>query len=193
MAHGLSDGEWLNPPESWDMRDEALSLSTLPNTDFWRKTHYGFLRDNGHFWQQSAPLEFTAMLTFEGEYKTLYDQAGLMMRLDAENWIKCGIEHSDGMTNFSIVVTRGQSDWSVVGQPIISGPQTVRLTAQKNSVIAHFMTATGQWQLMRVADFPTAAAGMMIGPVACSPERGGFKARFLNLDVIAPIDNPLHG
>lgn len=191
MAKDLSAGAWLNPPASWEFRSGVLHLTTRSATDFWRKTHYGFLRDNGHFWKLPTPAEFTAVLTFEGEYETLYDQAGLMLRLDSETWIKCGIEHSDGMTNFSIVVTRGQSDWSVVGQPLISGPQAVRLTARNNSVIAHFKTAAGQWQLMRVADFPT-SAGARIGPMACSPERGGFKARFLGLDITAPIENPLH-
>lgn len=192
MARTLSDGTWLNPPRAWDMRDGVLTLSTSPKTDFWRETHYGFIRDDGHFWQVPAPEAFTATLSFEGQYETLYDQAGLMLRVDAENWIKCGIEHSDGMTNFSIVVTRGRSDWSVVGQPLISGPQTVRLTARNNAIIAHFMSADGAWQLMRVADFPT-AAGAMIGPMACSPERGGFKARFHALDITSPIENPLHG
>jgi regulation of enolase protein 1 (concanavalin A-like superfamily) len=109
------------------------------------------------------PEAFTACLVFEGDYETLYDQAGLMLRLDQERWIKCGIEHSDGMTNFSIVVTRGNSDWSVIGQPLISGPQTVRLTAENGAIIAHFRAPDGAWQLMRVADFPMSATAM-IGP-----------------------------
>lgn len=96
------------------------------------------------------------------------------------------------MTNFSIVVTRGNSDWSVIGQPLISGPQTIRLTAQNNTVIAHFRTREGRWHLMRVADFPT-VEGAMIGPMACSPERSGFMARFLDLEMTDPIEDPLHG
>lgn len=187
----LADGEWINPPVTWSLSGGALHLTTNDRTDFWRETHYGFWRDNGHFWQLSAPREFTTTLVFEGDYETLYDQAGLMLRIDADNWIKCGIEHSDGMTNFSTVVTRGKSDWSVIGQPLISGPQTVRLTAQNNAVIAHFKTPNGTWRLMRVADFPTSSEAM-VGPMACSPERGGFKARFLDLQINLPIKNPLH-
>lgn len=185
-------GKWLNPPTDWSIDDGVLSFSTGYSTDFWRKTHYGFIRDSGHFLQMAAPDAFTASLVFDGQYETLYDQAGIMLRIDAENWIKCGIEHSDGMTNFSVVVTRGNSDWSVIGQPLISGPQIVRLTAQNNAVIAHFKTPDGKWQLMRVADFPTSSV-TMIGPTACSPERSGFKARFLDLEVTPPIENPLHG
>lgn len=188
-----NDGSWLNCPKDclFDHSSE-LVLWTSDQTDFWRNTHYGFIRDNGHFWQLPAPESFTATLTFEGDYETLYDQAGLMLRLDEKRWIKCGIEHSDGMTNFSIVVTRGNSDWSVIGQPLISGPQTVRLTAQNDAIIAHFQTSGGTWHLMRVADFPMAGEAM-IGPMACSPERSGFKARFLDLKITTPIKNPLHG
>lgn len=188
----FSQGTWLNAPSDWSIDNGVLSLTTDESTDFWRKTHYGFIRDSGHFLQMPAPQAFTASLVFDGQYETLYDQAGIMLRIDAENWIKCGIEHSDGMTNFSIVVTRGKSDWSVIGQPLITGPQTVRLTAQNDAVIAHFKTPDGTWQLMRVADFPTSSAAM-IGPTSCSPERSGFKASFLSLDVSSPINNPLHG
>lgn len=187
----LSAGNWLNEPADWALDNGILSIATGDRTDFWRHTHYGFVRDNGHFWQVPAPGEFTASLTFEGDYEMLYDQAGLMLRVDPDNWIKCGIEHSDGITNFSIVVTRGKSDWSVIGRPLVSGSQTVRLTAKSNAIIAHFLASNGKWQLMRVADFPTTNAAM-IGPMACSPERAGFTARFVDLQLSSPIENPLH-
>ncbi|WP_371229203.1 DUF1349 domain-containing protein [Roseovarius sp. 2305UL8-3] len=188
----FSAGSWLNDPADWAIKNGTLSVTTAEQSDFWRHTHYGFVRDNGHFWQLPAPEFFTATLTFEGDYETLYDQAGLMLRIDEKNWVKCGIEHSDGMTNFSIVVTRGNSDWSVIGQPLISGPQTVRMTVANGAIIAHFLTPDGTWRLMRVADFAMTSAAR-IGPMACSPERSGFKARFLDLTISSPIENPLHG
>jgi len=187
FLHGI----WMNEPLDWGIKNDKLNVTTGDKTDFWRHTHYGFVRDSGHFWQLPAPKTFTATLTFEGDYQTLYDQAGLMLRVDEKNWIKCGIEHSDGMTNFSIVITRDSSDWSVIGQPLISGPQTIRITAQDNSIIAHFLKPNGTWNLMRVADFPTSKI-KTLGPMACSPERCGFKASFLDFIVTNPIQNPLH-
>ena len=187
----FATGKWLNEPLDWGIKSGKLNVTTGFKTDFWRHTHYGFVRDSGHFWQLPAPKTFTASLTFEGSYETLYDQAGLMLRVDEKNWIKCGIEHSDGMTNFSIVITRDSSDWSVIGQPLISGPQTIRITAQDNSIIAHFLKPNGTWNLMRVADFPTSKI-KTLGPMACSPERCGFKASFLDFIVTNPIQNPLH-
>lgn len=190
MQSLICDGQWLNPPEVWSLDDNILSLETGDKTDFWRHTHYGFVRDDGHFWHVPAPSSFTATVTFEGKYETLYDQAGMMLRIDAKNWIKLGIEHSDGETNFSIVVTREKSDWSVIARPLISGPQTVRLTVQNGSAIAHFKHDNG-WQLMRVANFPSFEAAR-IGPMACSPERSGFEARFTDFQIMDPMENPLH-
>ncbi len=192
MNELISQGQWLNPPGKWTLEDGKLSLETDYQTDFWRETHYGFIRHSGHFWQIPAPPRFTATLNFDGQYETLYDQAGLMLYIDEQNWLKCGIEHSDGMTNFSIVVTRGKSDWSVIGHPLISGPQQVRLTAMDNAVLAHFQTPNGAWQLMRVANFPSSTEAWL-GPMACSPERAGFSAKFLDLQISEPIKNPLHG
>ena len=61
-----------------------------PKTDFWRETHYGFIRDDGHFRDVAAEGDFTADVAFRGDYRELYDQAGLMLRLDERNWIKAG-------------------------------------------------------------------------------------------------------
>ncbi len=190
MQSLICEGQWLNPPEVWSLENNVLALETGDKTDFWRHTHYGFIRDNGHFWHVPAPANFTATVTFVGKYETLYDQAGMMLRIDSKNWIKLGIEHSDGMTNFSIVVTRDHSDWSVIARPLISGPQTVRLALKNNCAIAHFKVED-RWQLMRVADFP-AIEGAQVGPMACSPERSGFEASFSDFQIADVVENPLH-
>lgn len=187
----FSTGKWLNAPSEWTLSENELCATTDHKTDFWRETHYGFYRDNGHFFGCEAPLEFTAILRFEGEYKNLYDQAGLMLRVDDRNWLKFGIEHSDGVTNFSTVVTREKSDWSVIPQPLVAGSQTIRLTRRNGAIITHFLAASGNWQLMRVADFPNCPA--QIGPMTCSPERAGLKISFHSLTLSPPIDNALHG
>ena len=186
-----SDGSWHNPPPQFSFDASGLRVTTGHKTDFWRDTYYGFQRDSGHFLALSAPERFTAVLTFEADYQHLYDQAGLMLRIDEKRWLKLGIEHSDGVTNFSIVVTVGQSDWSVVAQPLVSGAQQVRLTRLEGCIIAHYRASDGSWRLMRVAPFP-GDAGAQLGPTACSPEREGLQVRFIDLSVDEPLENPLH-
>jgi regulation of enolase protein 1 (concanavalin A-like superfamily) len=184
---------WMNEPPEWSIQSDVLELTTGRDTDFWQSTFYGFRRDDGHFLHRQAEGDFTAQVEFEGRYETLYDQAGLMLRIDERNWIKLGIEHSDGVTNFSLVCTRdGLSDWSVTARPLLTGPQAVRLTRVGSAAIAHYRDAEGGWQLMRLCPFPDIAA-VRVGPMACSPQRTGFQVRFTRFAVDPPIANPLHG
>ena len=97
---------WVNEPGSWSLDGDELTMLAEPETDFWRTTHYGFVRDSGHL----AATGWTA-LRFRGDFAAQYDQAGLMLRLDAEHWIKAGLE-LDGQLWLSVVVTNGVSDWS---------------------------------------------------------------------------------
>lgn len=192
MEDGMFEGaSWLNPPPEWRDGPEGLDVTTGDRTDFWQSTFYGFRRDDGHAFLKAAEAEFTATLEFAGAYETLYDQAGLMLRVDAENWIKAGIELSDGVTNFSVVVTRaGRSDWSVCAVPLVEGPQRIRMVRKGGAVLVHFLNASGAWQHLRLADFSTADA--RVGPMACSPQRAGFRCRFSEFRLEPPLANPLH-
>lgn len=188
----LEGALWDNEPPVWTLSDDALTLTTGEKTDFWQDTFYGFRRDDGHFFGREVAGDFTVSITFEASYEVLYDQAGLMLRSDALTWLKTGIEYSDDVTNFSVVVTRdGRSDWSVVAVPRVSGPQTVRLTRLGGAVIAHYRGSGGEWHLMRLADFPVAAPAR-VGPMACSPQRSGLSVRFEAMQLGPPIEDALH-
>ena len=105
---------WLNEPRNWKQENDHLSVFADSHTDFWRKTHYGFVRDNGHFYYETIAGNFEVETEFRGRYESLYDQAGVMVRLDETTWLKTGIEFVNGVHYLSAVVTRDYSDWSVV-------------------------------------------------------------------------------
>lgn len=190
----LSSARWLNAPPKWSQDGDRHSVTTGKNTDFWQNTHYGFVHDDGHFRYVEANGDFTASVQFEGRYEQLYDQAGLMMRTDARNWIKLGIEFSDAECNFSFVCTiDGRSDWSVIPSGKIDGPQTVRITRVGDAVIAHFRRRNDDgWQMMRLCPFPRSPV-VKVGPMTCSPQRAGFEVTFHMFRIDPPIPNPLHG
>src|SRR2546422_7681158 len=106
--------KWMNAPASWKVADGRVIVRSKPKTDFWRKTFYGHITDNGHFFHLPAGGEFTFEARIGGQYAALYDQAGLMARVDAENWVKCGTEFVGGERHASIVFTRDFSDWSTM-------------------------------------------------------------------------------
>jgi regulation of enolase protein 1 (concanavalin A-like superfamily) len=164
--------KWLNAPPSWSEDGSALRLTTASGTDFWRTTHYGFVRDSGHFRHQRVSGDFVARVRIEGAFRDQYDQAGLMVRFDAETWMKCGIEHVDGGQLASAVITRGFSDWSVA--PLDPAPPhlwiEVRRTAEAVEV-AYGKDAPDR--LLRLGAL-TSAPDLDVGVMAASPEGGGF-------------------
>lgn len=172
--------QWLNPPPTWRTDGGRILATTADKTDFWRITHYGFIRDNGHFYHQHHPGDISAEATIRGRYLALYDQAGLMIRTDSENWIKAGVEYTNieqgGIAHLSVVVTRGHSDWSVTPMPEAAAGVRVRLVRRAGTVEVSFAMPGREWHMARLAPFPEGPAS--IGVMCCSPERAGFEAEF---------------
>ena len=116
--------QWFNEPPSWSREDDAILMTAGPSTDFWRKTHYGFIRDSGHVYFQTVAGDFTAEVKVSGGYKDLYDQAGLMLRIDESNWIKCGIESS---TTYSTSAPSSPRFLGLVGGGVGAEPASIWL------------------------------------------------------------------
>ena len=115
MAQSLNKMNWLNEPQQWEIKEgKALVMDVPAKTDFWRISHYGFTVDDGPFYYATYGGEFEVKVKITGNYVTTFDQMGLMLRIDHENYIKAGIEFVDGKFNLSTVVTHKTSDWSVI-------------------------------------------------------------------------------
>jgi hypothetical protein len=188
--------EWLNEPPAWQEQGGVLSVTTGARTDFWRATHYGFVRDDGHLRFARASGDFTAAVTVSGDYRALYDQAGLMLRIDAQHWIKAGVEYVDGRGLLSVVVTRDFSDWSTV--PAFAAPDPVRLRLSRHGTAVRVEAAAtsgdaNRFAMLRLAYLPAGDAPAMIGPMCCAPERAGFTARFWDFHLGHAIARELHG
>lgn len=183
---------WLNEPPEWRGDASRIDVTTGRDTDFWRHTFYGFVRDDGHAWLAPVYGDFTASAIVTGDYQHLYDQAGLMLRIDERNWIKTGIEFTDGLMHFSVVATREASDWSVIPLPEANPSDAlhVRLTRHGDAVRIQYAVNDGPWQMARLAPFSAAPA--RIGIMACSPQRAGFRATFRDISVGPPISRELH-
>src|SRR5262245_23029099 len=97
-GNGLVDQlKWFNPPASVNLGPGGtVTAKSKAKTDFWRKTFYGYVTDNGHFFYVPVFGEFLFQARVDGKYAALYDQAGLMVRLDDRHWMKCGSEFVDG-------------------------------------------------------------------------------------------------
>ncbi|MFI7410911.1 DUF1349 domain-containing protein [Streptomyces sp. NPDC049627] len=172
------EATWLNEPEHARTDGPDLLVTARARSDFWRTTSYGFVRDDGHALLHDFPRDSATEVTFLVDFGTLYDQAGLMIRVDAGTWIKAGVEMSDGLPQLGAVVTRGVSDWSVAPVPDWQGREVaVRASRSGDAVTVRARCEDGPWRLVRLAPLaPDAAA--TAGPFCCSPERDGLEVRF---------------
>lgn len=173
--------EWLNEPKRWEARpDGAIEFTTDPDTDFWQRTHYGFRRDNGHFYYRSVEGDFLAEVKVSGGYKDLYDHAGLMVRIDGTNWLKCGVELFEGVQQVSAVYTRDFSDWSVA--PLAGSPPFIflRLSREKEAFQVQYSRDGVSYTLLRLG-YLAAGESVMVGIMAATPDGTGFGVTFENL------------
>jgi regulation of enolase protein 1 (concanavalin A-like superfamily) len=184
--------EWHHEPPDWSLEQGALSVRTGRNTDFWQSTFYGFQRDDGHFVHTAVAGDFSAEALIDGRYEELDDQAGLMLRVDHGNWIKTGIEYTDGQPHFSTVVTRdGFSDWSVIGLGRLTGPLRIRLTRHSEALRVQYLHPDSGWHMARLA-YLNMPETVSVGPMCCSPQRAGFEVSFRDWSIGAPISRELH-
>lgn len=184
-------GQWLNPPQTSIADDAGLHVVTDAGSDFWQETFYGFKRDSGHFYGFLTDGGFTAQLRVRGQFKALYDQAGIMVRVDGARWMKAGIEISDGRAMLSSVVTIGQSDWAT--NPYEGNPEDFWIRATVKAGVLRLQVSNDgvTWALMRLCPFPVSER-YTVGPMTCSPERGGLKVSFSGWLLGPPLDKQLH-
>jgi hypothetical protein len=117
-----------------------------------------------------------------GQYAAQYDQAGLMIRTDEANWLKCGIELVDGVQQASAVLTRGYSDWSVV--PLAPPPAAIwlRVALQETTVQVHYSLDGTRYVLLRKG-YLSRAETVAVGIMCAAPQGPGFFATFTALAI----------
>lgn len=188
--HGLAQQPgWQHEPPHWTENAGVLTEVVPPGTDYWRTTHYGFIRDNGPFRYIEQSGNFEAKVHITGKYNELYHQAGLMIRASETQWIKAGIEFVNGKQNVSAVVTRDFSDWSVL--PRTDSPASLWLRLQRyNDTVQVSYSLDGQkWSMIRLAYFPPSVP-VKIGMVAAAPGKRPFEVRFDHFSVGALTSAP---
>ena len=187
-------GTWTREPATSRLDGVDLVVGASEGSDWWRTTHYGFVHDDGHALLVDWPAASAMEATFDASTLTgLYDQAGLLLWVGPERWIKTGLEVSDGVLHLGAVVTNGVSDWSLAPVPEWAG-QLVTIRAGRggevgDSVTLRARTETSGWRTLRVAPFTAGAASA--GPMLCAPMRSDLEVRFTAWE-LAPADADLH-
>jgi len=173
----LSQMKWMNEPASAKINGPEIAVRSRAKTDFWQKTFDGYVADSGHFFHLPASGNFTFTALINGKYAAQYDQAGLMVRIDAENWMRCGTELIDGKRYASVVFTRTYSDGSTL--PDLSETEAIWWrVVRKNDSIETFCSLDGsKFMSVRMGYFPTQRT-VEVGLMCAAPSGPGFDALF---------------
>lgn len=182
MAQVLDKMQWFNEPEKWEIKDGTLTMDVTPHSDFWRISHYGFTVDDGPVLYTIRGGEFEVKVKISGDYVTRFDQAGLMLRIDKENYIKAGIEYVDGKYNLSAVVTHHTSDWSVItlDNPV---PSVWIKAVRRLDAVEIFYSFDDKTYVMMRNCWLQDNTPVMVGMMAACPDGEGFKACFEHFQI----------
>lgn len=182
FAQSLDKMQWFNEPEKWEIKDNALNMFVTPQSDYWRISHYGFTVDDAPFYYTTYGGEFEVKVKITGDYKVRFDQMGLMLRIDHENYIKTGIEFVDGKYNLSTVVTHKTSDWSVTTLDKTPPFLWIKAVRRLDAVEVFYSYDDKNYLLLRNANLQDNRP-VMVGLMAASPDGSGFKAKFESFKV----------
>lgn len=181
-AQTLDRMQWFNEPESWTIEDGTLTMDVTSQSDYWRISHYGFTVDDAPFLYTLRGGEFEVKVKISGDYKVRFDQAGLMLRIDKENYIKTGIEYVDGKYNLSAVVTHTTSDWSVITLDEPVEYVWIKAVRRLDAVEIFYSFDDKEYTMMRNCWLEDNSP-VMVGMMAACPDGQGFKATFENFTI----------
>jgi uncharacterized protein len=186
-----NQGTWLNPPERVEQEKDDLLVTAREKSDFWRTTAYGFVHDDGHALLVPFPNESAVEVSFIVDFAEQFDQAGVMVRVSPEVWLKAGVEFCDGLPQVGAVATNVRSDWSQAPVPDWAGREaSVRVSRSGDALSVRARCGDEPWSLIRLTPLaPDAEA--QAGPALCGPSRAGLTVRFTRFE-IGPADPALH-
>ena len=177
--------EWLKRPENIiALMENKLSFKTDAETDFWQKTHYEMRKDNGHFFYQTLDAKaFEYEICLSALQGSRYDQAGIMLRGNAENWLKISAEFETQERSWLGAVNTkfGLSDWSTYRVPTMQH-QHYKLVVEGDNALVYALVGT-DWQQLRMLDIShlRRSDGLDLGVYACSPKGPGFDVSFYDI------------
>lgn len=175
--------KYFNSP-SVAVVNNTLEFITEPNTDLWQNTYYGFQHDNAPFVQINICkkyFSFTIKVKYLSEKR--FDQAGIILYLDSNNWLKASVEYenSDISRLGSVVTNNGFSDWATVDISSNIKEMYYRLSRREKDFCIENSLDGINFKQMRICHLDKANNEISIGVYACSPENSSFKAVFSDM------------
>ena len=209
MTIDFARGLWINQPQRSRIAADVVEIITDPETDFWQRSYYGFRNDNAHALQVESDANFTFTTKVTFDYQKQYDQCGVVIYIDSDNWFKASVEYEN--TSFSrlgsVVTNLGYSDWATTDIETPSamwyrlsrrGPDFLIESSVDGEIfrqmrIFHLHCLGETTEEMGHSTLPAPPAQpVKFGLYACSPTRSSFTARFTDFE-LEPCTWQAHG
>ncbi|UOB20572.1 DUF1349 domain-containing protein [Macrococcus armenti] len=178
--------QWTREPKNYDITDERILITTEPNTDLWQRTYYGFQNDNAPVLQMATTenyFSFTVKTSFNT--KCRFDQCGVVIYLDSDNWLKASIEYENDTFQRlgSVVTNNGYSDWASFDIDSTIKSMWYRLSRRESDYCIEYSEDGKDFKQMRICHLSEGQGEIKFGIYACSPESSSFVAEFTDIQV----------
>ena len=186
MKIALDNWQWTRKPKEFSLTQDRVTIVTEPNTDLWQRTYYHFRNDNAPVLQMSTDeAYFSFVVKTEFDTKVRYDQSGIVMYLDSENWLKASVEYENESFQHlgSVVTNHGYSDWATTAIPANVKTMWYRFSRREDDYCIECSNDGENFSQMRICHMLEGSGPIKVGIYACSPEDSSFKAVFSDLNL----------
>ena len=179
--------KWTRRPKQYLMNENRVSITTDPYTDLWQRTYYHFRNDNAPMLQIETDdqyFSFVVKTDYSGSHHR-FDQCGIVMYLDCENWLKASVEYENESFQHlgSVVTNHGYSDWATTEIPANIKTMWYRLSRREDDFCIECSYNGEKFSQMRVCHIWEGKGKIAFGIYACSPENSSFTAEFSELKI----------
>jgi len=177
---------WTREPRSYKIEENAITITTQPRTDLWQRTYYGFRNDNAPVLQLSTNERyFSFVVKTEFASKRRFDQCGVVMYLDSDNWLKASIEYENEEFQRlgSVATNLGYSDWATTDIPASVKSMWYRFSRRESDYCIECSYDGVNFKQMRICHMWKGDGEIQFGIYACSPEESSFEARFTHMEI----------
>ena len=177
---------WTREPKEYSINKDKIEIVTEPHTDLWQRTYYHFRNDNAPALQKATEekyFSFTVKTEFDSKHR--FDQCGIIMYLDSENWLKASIEYENERFGHlgSVVTNNGYSDWATTEIDASVKSMWYRLSRREDDYCVECSDDGITFRQMRVCHMWHGGEAVRFGIYACSPENSSFKATFTDFEL----------
>ncbi|MCI7738878.1 MAG: DUF1349 domain-containing protein [Lachnospiraceae bacterium] len=186
MKVNTKEMKWIREPKQYEVTEDKVEIITEPHTDLWQRTYYHFRNDNAPVLQlETGEQFFSFVVKTDFDTKVRYDQSGIVMYLDSDNWLKASMEFENDQIQRlgSVVTNNGYSDWSSVDVDASVKSIWFRFSRREDDFCIENSVDGVNFKQMRICHMFHAKEKINFGIYACSAEDSSFKATFTDMEI----------